>query len=249
MLRTLRRQLRIWHKDISSGWGRLKTFHRIVLGIVITIAVIYGARKYWFDSISAAIAETQSKYDKSEPPNPLPTIETDSDIIMAQEQLIGREKTAADKKTEMERVAKSRPKITQQNKEAVLSELAAMISKNKLILLSSGISAQTEPTTKTVTPATKTTSSKKQNENTTKPKQETPASPEESPLKYEEHDYKIEGHFSGILNFLKQLETFAYPIKITQLHLGTPEMTPKTINDRRTEKLQLRFHLILYFHE
>ncbi|MDR1270546.1 MAG: hypothetical protein LBK82_13575 [Planctomycetaceae bacterium] len=262
MWRLLRRQLRLWHKDFASVWGRLKTFHRTVLGILIAIAIVYAARKYWLDPITVTIADAQSKYDKSEPPNPLPTIETDSDIIIVQEQIIGREKTAAEKKAEMERVAKSRPKITQQNKEAVRSELESMISKNKLILLLGGVSSKTETTSLTAKTtsiskkdsATKiTASNQKPNENAQKTKQETISSPDEPPLKYEEYTYKIEGRFNDILNFLKQTETFAYPAKITQLYLGTSEtVSPtqiQTYHDRRSEMLQLQFRLILYFHE
>ncbi|MDR1141600.1 MAG: hypothetical protein LBL62_07905 [Planctomycetaceae bacterium] len=266
MWRLLRRQLRLWHKDFASVWGRLKTFHRTVLGILIAIAIVYAARKYWLDPITVTIADAQSKYDKSEPPNPLPTIETDSDIIIAQEQIIGREKTAAEKKAEMERVAKSRPKITQQNKEAVRSELESMISKNKLTLLLGGVSAKTEttsPTAKTTSTSKKdsatkiTASNQKSNENAQKTKQEmkqeTSPSPDEPPLKYEEYTYKIEGRFNDILNFLKQTETFAYPAKITQLYLGTSETVSPTqvptLHDRRSEMLQLQFRLILYFHE
>ncbi|MDR0608652.1 MAG: hypothetical protein LBG58_00905 [Planctomycetaceae bacterium] len=270
MWRLLRRQLRIWHKDFASGWGRLNTFHRTVLGILIAIAIVYAARKYCFDSISATIAEAQSNYDKSEPPNPLPTIENDSDIIIAQEQIIGREKTAAEKKAEMERVAKSRPKITQQNKESVIIELEAMISKNKLTLLRRVASSTTPlapPNTRTTStakstsppktnPAAKTaTSNQKSNENTPKTKQENPVLPDEPPLKFEENDYKIEGRFSDLLNFLKQMETFAYPAKITQFYLGASETTSPTrpplqkVNSRQSEMLQLQFRLILYFHE
>ncbi|MDR3197419.1 MAG: hypothetical protein LBU34_06065 [Planctomycetaceae bacterium] len=252
MRRLLRRQLRLWHKDFASVWGRLKTFHRTVLGILIAIAVVYAARKYMFDPIKVTIAAAKSKYEQSEPPNPLPTIENDEDIILAQEQIISREKTAAEKKAEMERAAQSRPKITQQNKESVRSELEAMISKNRLTLLLGGVSSKTElnPSTAKSIPATKSTASHpKSNVNASKTQQETSASPEEPPLKYEEYDYKIEGHFNDILNFLKQMETFAYPAKITQFYLGTPETVSQTLNDRRSETLQLQFRLILYFHE
>ncbi|MDR2756678.1 MAG: hypothetical protein LBC20_13315 [Planctomycetaceae bacterium] len=260
MWRLLRRQLRLWHKDFASVWGRLKTFHRTVLGILIAIAIVYTARKYWLDPITVTIADAQSKYDKSEPPNPLPAIEDDNDIIIAQEQMIGREKTAAEKKTEMERIAQSRPKITQQNKESVRSELEALISKNKLILLLGGASstqstAQPKSTTKS-TSAAKTsstaktnTSAPKSNDNSQKTKQETTVLPEDPPLKSEEFNYKIEGHFSDILNFLKQMETFPYPTKITQFYLGAPETVTKSFNDRQSETLQLQFRLILYFHE
>ncbi|MDR2438039.1 MAG: hypothetical protein LBE12_01540 [Planctomycetaceae bacterium] len=252
MWRLFRRQLRIWYKDFASVWGRLKTFHRTVLGILIAIAIVYAARKYWLDPITVAIADAQSKYDKTEPPNPLPTIETDEDIIIAQEQIIGREKTAAEKKAEMERIAQSRPKITQQNKESVRSEFEAMISKNKLILLLGGVSS-TQSTAKS-TPATtstaKTTAANpKSNNNTQKTKQESTVLPEEPPLKYEEKNYKIEGRFNDILNFLKQMETFPYPVKVTQFYLGSPETVSPTFPDRRSEMLQLQFRLILYFHE
>ncbi|MDR0705326.1 MAG: hypothetical protein LBF88_10110 [Planctomycetaceae bacterium] len=252
MWRLLRRQLRLWHKDFASAWGRLKTFHRTVLGILIAIAIVYAARKYWLDPISANIADAQSKYDKTEPPNPLPTIEDDNEIILVQEQIFQREKTAADKKAEMERVAKSRSKITPQNIDAVRSELETLISQNKLTLLLGGVSSKAEnslPTAKTTSPAQTTASAQKSNENIQKAKQETVTVSNEPPLKYEEFVYKAEGRFSDILHFLKQMETFTYPAKITQFYLGSPTTVAQSLQERRNEKLQLQFHFILYFHE
>jgi hypothetical protein len=165
----------------------------------------------------------------------------------------------------MERVAKSRSKITPQNIDAVRSELETLISKNKLTLLLGGVSsknanilptARATSTTKSAS-ATKTTSNTKttasnpkSNANSQKTKQETTTTTtDEPPLKYEEFIYKAEGRFSDILNFLKQAETFPYPAKITQFYLGSPESVALSPHDRRTENLQLQFHLILYFHE
>jgi hypothetical protein len=278
MFRLLRRQLRLWHKDFASGWGRLKTFHRTALGIVLAIAVVLAARKYWLDPMTAQVAGVKSEYEKTEPPNPLPAIDDDSEMILLQEQIIGREKSTAEIKAKMEKIAQSRPKITQQNKETVLSELATMISKHKLILLLGGVSSKTDSTNPTgkslqnpkTTVGTKTTPpAKKPNENTSTTKQETSAlsaasPPNVPPLKEEEYIYQMEGHFNNILNFLKQLETFNYPIKVTQFYLGVPETAlpadrsrsdysrsgyNRPDSGRPSEKLRLQFHLTLYFHE
>ncbi|MDR2762430.1 MAG: hypothetical protein LBB88_07520, partial [Planctomycetaceae bacterium] len=138
MKRAIRRQLRIWYADITGYLSKLKTFHRTALGIIIAIVIIYAARKYWLDPIRAEIFELESNYEKSEPPNPLPTIESDEEITLAKEQIESRSKNAESKKREMETVAKSRAKITQQNKESVLSEFASIISKNKLIVVLGG---------------------------------------------------------------------------------------------------------------
>jgi hypothetical protein len=164
----------------------------------------------------------------------------------------------------MERVAKSRSKITPQNIDAVRSELETLISKNKLTLLLGGVSSKNAnilPTaratsttksasaTKTTSPAKATASSAKTTTSSAKTTQEMVAPLNESPLRYEEFVYKTEGRFSDILNFLQQVETFPYPAKITQFYLGSPESVALSPHDRRAENLQLQFHLILYFHD
>lgn len=256
MKRAIRRQLRIWYSDISGYLSKLKTFHRTALGIILAIIIIFVARKYWLDPLRADVTELQSKYEQSEPPKPLPTIESDEEIILANEQIISREERLETTKREMETVAASRPKITPQNREAVLSEFAALISQNKLmlVLVLSGASEpnnnNTTQTKSTKNTNTKNTTTKK---NTTKKTEPEPKKTQnnESPLKYEEYVYNIEGDFGDIFNFLKKIESFKYPIKITKFYLGS-EQPQTTINNfyslHKAEKLQLKFNLILYFH-
>ncbi|MDR1053825.1 MAG: hypothetical protein LBL39_06580 [Planctomycetaceae bacterium] len=275
MKRVIRRQLRIWYSDISGYWGRFRTFHRVALGIIFAIVIIFVARKYWLDPIRAEVMDLTDKYEKSEPPNPLPTIENDEDITLANEQIISREKSTETKKREMETVAKSRPKITQQNKEAVLSEFASIISRNKLELILSGIIETNNPAsanspkqttpktsaTKPASPATKnnaqktktntakTATSKTAAKNQPAETNKTTAQNIEQPLKTEEYIYYLEGDFGNIFNFLKQIESFSYPIKITKFYLGTEgQAVNGLLSNSRQEKLQLRFNLVLYFH-
>ncbi|MDR2762000.1 MAG: hypothetical protein LBB88_05315, partial [Planctomycetaceae bacterium] len=88
-----------------------------------------------------------------------------------------------------------------------------------------------------------------------KSESETKSTPQnvEKPLKTEHYLYYLEGDFNNIFDFLKQVESFPYPIKITKLFFGTEEpntetttINKQTFNNR--EKLQLKFHLTLYFH-
>ncbi|MDR2642139.1 MAG: hypothetical protein LBC74_05030 [Planctomycetaceae bacterium] len=273
MRRAIKRQLRIWYADIAGYLSKLRTFHRTALGIIFAIVLIFAARKYWLDPLRAEVNDLTAKYDKSEPPSPLPTIDSDEEITLAKEQLISREKNAETKKREMETVAKSRPKITQQNKEAVLSEFATIITKNKLILVLGGtpdpddfLPSPTNPAPRKPAAATK-TAAKKQTTNTTKNtnKNTTPNTKtntkksdpvtkistqnNESPLKYEEYIYYLEGDFNNVFDFLKQIETFSYPIKVTKLYIGSGETPTNALpTNSKPEKLQLKFNLTLYFH-
>ncbi|MDR2344873.1 MAG: hypothetical protein LBE18_02300 [Planctomycetaceae bacterium] len=280
MKRAIRRQLRIWYTDISSYLSKLKTFHRTALGIILAIVIIYAARVYLFDPLRAEIAELESAYNSSEPPNPLPTIESDEEITLAKEQIIHREKSTETKKLEMETVAKSRNKITQQNKESVLSDFASIISKNKLTVVLGGApdtnnstsdSTKSTPRKPAAAAAAKPPAEPKKNTTATKPKSnsnskstakntkstakktetETKTTPQniEQPLKTEEYVYHLEGDFSNLFDFMKQIESFPYPIKITKLYFGSSD-TLGDISPLNTkhEQLQLKFHLILYFH-
>ncbi|MDR2168865.1 MAG: hypothetical protein LBP59_01835 [Planctomycetaceae bacterium] len=279
MKRAIKRQLRIWYSDIAGYLSKLKTFHRTALGIILAIVIIFAARKYWLDPIRAEVTELESKYKDSDPPEPLPTIESDEEITLAKEQIISREKNAETKKKEMETIAKARPKITQQNKETVLSEFASIISKNKLTV---ALRTTPEPENTTKSNTTKPTSTKPTStksdatkpKNTpktqpkkpatkninTKPKKSEPETKTiniEQALKTEEYIYYLEGTFQNQYEFLKQIENFPYPIKITKLYFGADEtndpITKTTLHTHnpqqtRQENLHLKFNLILYFH-
>ncbi|MDR1924339.1 MAG: hypothetical protein LBQ66_08190 [Planctomycetaceae bacterium] len=264
MKRAIRRQLRIWYSDIASMWGKFRTFHRTALGIIFAIIIVYAARKYWLDPLSAEVADLQSKYVKSEPPNPLPTIENDGEIILAQEQIIVREKNAIAKKREMETIAKARKKITQHNKESVLSEFASIVSQNKLMLAigsatsanaaESAAKSNTRNTTRTgaKNTTTKSTTAKDSTKNTTKQTaNNTTVKEVVPPLKYEEYVCKIEGRFSDVFNFLRQMESFSYPVKVTRLRIASIDQSGDIDYGggvQRSDQLLLNFHLILYFH-
>ncbi|MDR1959655.1 MAG: hypothetical protein LBQ54_11545 [Planctomycetaceae bacterium] len=274
-----------------SVWGRLKTFHRTALGILIAIGIAYAGVRYCVDPLLAQIAEAKEKLEESEPPDPVPSVETDEEVQKALAKMEGHEAAMNAKKTEMEQIAGTRPKITPLNKDMVLSEFTAMFSKNKLLLLQGGpvpaagtevnppkpVSASSAnrsgtPAKKPAVPS-KTTAPPKaaapskaaaaKTASKNPPEVSTPKE-EEPPLKSEKYEYHLEGEFENLFGFLKQSESFEYPARISGIYLGTDAAEEKQTgtgpssksvlpsrpaSEKTNHKLQLQFHLTLYFHE
>jgi hypothetical protein len=253
-MRALRRQLRIWKDNFLSVYLRLTTFHRTAIGLLAALAIVFATRHYWFTPLLADIKTATDSYAKSDPPNILPTIDTDSEIQDALLKLEGREKSLAERKKEAEKVAKRKPKIMQQNKTAVISQFGTLIAKEKLQLLDTRLSVA--PPIKIASPKPETKKNSK-----TKSKEEVPASPaptsttqttpNDTDVPNETYDYLIEGDYRNMLKFLRETEKFEYPVRIKNFRLGFPVLDPSitklgTVANNR--QLQLKFQLVLYFH-
>ncbi|MDO4571270.1 MAG: hypothetical protein Q4D38_12870 [Planctomycetia bacterium] len=267
-MRALRRQLRAWRDDFLKFWGRLTTFHRTALGILIAIGLVYVGRVQWIDPMNVKIAEAEEALKESAPPDPIPTIETDDEVQEAIAKIEGREGMRDKRKQEMEAVADSRPKVTASNKDSVWAEFALLVSQNKLrLVLSEPLSAAAPPPA--AAPARRTRSSKaktkaKEDEKTA---EDTSVANSASPFPMEKYQFHLEGTFENIMKFLETASKYPYPSKIENVQLGTylVEESKEGKKDAKTgaktsapvyvptpgepPRLQLKFVFTLYIQE
>lgn len=85
MMRVIRRALRQWKREFSVFWGRFTAFHRIVIGMLLAMAIVFGARSRLLDPLEQTLAaERKALADKSVPARvPLP----EQDEVIAEETL------------------------------------------------------------------------------------------------------------------------------------------------------------------
>jgi hypothetical protein len=83
-MRAIRRALRQWKGELGAFWGRFNTFYRIVLGILLAMAIVYGARRFLLDERRTAVAELHKELADESVPGAVPTPEEDDDIQEAE---------------------------------------------------------------------------------------------------------------------------------------------------------------------
>jgi hypothetical protein len=80
MMRTLRRALRQWKREFLAFWGRFTAFHRIVIGILLAMGIVFLARTRVIDPLERDLAtEHKTLADKGVPAR-VPAPEEDEDI-------------------------------------------------------------------------------------------------------------------------------------------------------------------------
>lgn len=260
-MRAFRRQLRAWREDFLAVWGRLTTFHRVALGICLAIAIIYAGREWWTDPLQAQVNAARTEFQESDPPSPIPTIETDEEIAESVTKIDGRKGTVGQKKKEMEQAIAGRPQVTAANREHALAEFTTLFSKNSLMLLAGGPAADTPAPAAAKSRSTKASSRKA---TPAKTPAATAAGKDEPPMKSEKYDYRLEGTFENIFAFLNQVAEYKYPAKLSDMKIfveGTPEpdtavaaakppaKTPVSPVRTGPPKLHLEFRLTIYMQD
>ena len=88
MIRALRRALRQWKREFLTFWGRFTAFHRIVIGILLAMGVVFAARTRVLDPLDKELAAARKKLsDKNVParvPSPLEDDEIQQEMLRAE---------------------------------------------------------------------------------------------------------------------------------------------------------------------
>ncbi len=85
MKRLLRRVLRQWKSEFMAVWLRLTAFHRIVLGMILAMGLVYASRVRVLDPLTVEVDALHAQLRDKGVPARVPTIEADDDL--QQEQL------------------------------------------------------------------------------------------------------------------------------------------------------------------
>lgn len=129
-----KRTIRDWKKSISASWGKLKTFHRIALGITIAMMMIYAARKYMLDPKLRELNKLIKQNEKTDMPEFIPDVSDDSDVVEAELKIESLEPQVAKRGQEKLDALKSRPQVSSSDVSDALAVFEALISRAGLEL-------------------------------------------------------------------------------------------------------------------
>jgi hypothetical protein len=237
----LRRTIRGWRHEIEGHWGRLRTFHRVALGLVLGMAMIYIARAKVLDPMQAELTETHKGVDDKGIPQIVPVPAEDSEVQEAQLKLDNLRDSSAQWQQRMEAALAKRPQIDRTNRSEVLSEFELLIVNSRMILQNR---APYPPAVSS--PAERT--SKKRAKKTVKPVP--PPAISDSPLEVWAHQYELIGSFQSVCTCLERIADFPYPAQVlgTEITLATTS-TGQLVLQGREPLIRLRFRLEIHYHD
>lgn len=80
MMRMIRRALRQWSREFLTFWGRFTAFHRIVIGIVLAMGIVFGARSHLLDPLDRELAAKRKVLTDKGVTARVPPPEQDEDV-------------------------------------------------------------------------------------------------------------------------------------------------------------------------
>lgn len=80
MMRPLRRAMRQWGREFLTFWGRFTAFHRIVIGIILAMGIVFGARSHLLDPRDRELAAKRKVLADKGIPAYVPSPELDEDV-------------------------------------------------------------------------------------------------------------------------------------------------------------------------
>lgn len=85
MMRIVRRALRQWKREFLAFWGRFTAFHRIVMGIVLAMSIVFVVRTRVLDPLESELVGLQKELSDHSIPSRIP--EPDQDETVQEERL------------------------------------------------------------------------------------------------------------------------------------------------------------------
>lgn len=255
MMRSVRRQLRGWKRDFLGMWGRLRSFHRVALGILLAIVLSRAAIYYPINPLKDEIAVAQEALVESEAPETVTLREDDVEIQELELKNEGLEQGMPARRAKMQEAIAKWPDFSKANKGAILAEFGELITQSGLTRLqfhddeAGPLEPEEEETGRgrSVRRASRPTAKK--------PPTPAPTAAKPEPLATAIHSYVLAGSFENIQGFLKAVDTFSYPARIEELSLKlagieTEDGTqPLPIQPNAPPQIRLSFRLKLYFHQ
>lgn len=80
MIRIMRRALRQWKREFLAFWGRFTAFHRIVIGILLAMGIVFAARARLLDPLDRELAALLKDLDDKGVPALVPEPAQDETI-------------------------------------------------------------------------------------------------------------------------------------------------------------------------
>ena len=136
MNRAMRRAMREWKEEFSRNWQRLNTFMRIVLGVMLAMALVWGARRWVLDPLQQQLSILREENSVIDMPDGI--IRPEVDIEVQENKLKAESLTVslADAVKRVKEVAAHDDVVSLASKGEVLTAMAQLISRHHLLLRS-----------------------------------------------------------------------------------------------------------------
>ena len=257
MMRALRRQLRSWRQEFLQTWRRLRSFHRVALGIILAFASMSAADRYLYGPLKGSVAEELEKQKELEVPALVTRPEDDPEIQEAGLRIESAEQSAARQREEMAKAVAAWPPFTKADQGTIVAKFNDLIGRAGLRCLRFGegpLPAQDEAAGKTrAAPAPRRVAATKKDAKADAKADEAPAA--KIPLHSVVHHCMLAGSFEAIQKFLREAERFEYPARIEKVRLALPDLAADAksplppVQANSPPEIQLNFELTLYYHE
>ncbi|MGI6496555.1 MAG: hypothetical protein ACOX5G_10810 [Kiritimatiellia bacterium] len=80
MIRAIRRALRQWKREFLAFWSRFTAFHRIVIGILLAMGVVFLARTRMLDPLERELAAVRKELADKGVPARVPSADADEEV-------------------------------------------------------------------------------------------------------------------------------------------------------------------------
>ncbi|GEM_PF-4806353 len=259
MMRALRRQLRAWKQEFLQFWGRLRSFHRVSLGIILAFAMMSAAQRYGFSVLKREIAEEKETQQKQEVPDLVTRPEDDPETQELQLRLENIEQTIGSHRAKRQKAVAAWPRFTKADQGTILAKFNDLVSQ-------AGLTTETMHDAASKPPEAEDKGTR-QGSRVQKPPAEKPKAPEkksndsaEKPKAKEPLDSVVyccvlAGSFSEVRKFLQEVDKFEYPARLEKIRLELTEtasdegeQTP-WLRPNAAPVIRLSFDLRLYFYE
>jgi hypothetical protein len=260
MLRSMRRQVRGWREDFLRYWGRLRSFHRVALAILLALAILPTARRYVLDPLKGQIGEARAALQEKEAPEVITLPDEDPEVLELQLKIESLEETLVSHRAKTRQAVAAWPDFSTASKGTILAAFGELISQSGMTRLEfrdaatapldapAKSSAGTRPSRTSAARASAKTPEKT-------PAQAPGPAADKEPLESARYRYVLAGSFEDVRGFLTKIDKFAYPAKIEQASLQLagggdgPGAALPLARPNTAPELHLSYYLKLYFHD
>lgn len=252
MIRLLRRSLRGWKREIYAFWGRFNTFYRIIIGLALAMAMIYGGRETLLDPRIRELKKLNEQLAKNAVPDPVPASETDDEAEESRIKAENIRKSLESLKARLADAEKATPyRLEASAADATAAVLRLADSFGLRVREASPIEdAQTAPAQKTSASAAadketaKAAAAKKPGQVPEKPSGEKPTA---TPVPQKSQQFLLTGGFLSIRSFLQALsrEPLLWSVSEVSLSLMLDDSGSPLRQTSGAPMLYLRFRLSL----
>lgn len=230
ILGQIKRTIKGWAEEINKVWNRFNTFHRVVLGICLSMVLVYAVRVKYLDPMQEELLETYKEMDDSDIPANVPAVDNDEDIQELQLRIENLTKSSEHWSQQMNNALNQRPQIYRTNLSEVISEFELLIDQSELKLRNRN-QANSDDNIKQQNQIEQQTSNN-------------------FPLNILKYRYELEGSFKYVYSFLEKASTFSYPACLSSIKIVTANnLEGISYMQGEDPQITLSFYLELYYHD